>query len=186
MPWRDTPERHGLVTRLLHRGMAAIMLWQFAGMALRLALGRTPPVAFWVGTHRSTGTVLPGMIVLRPASAWVDRGRRPRHARTLLGCAARIGQGALYALMLAVPTLALLRAVGGGRGYVVFGWQVVERTGVRIDWLAVPAGLLHGRLAWVLLGLILGPVSMAVAHRLVWRDGVLQRMAGRATVPAQA
>jgi cytochrome b561 len=180
MQWRDSPERYGLVTRLLHWGMAAIMLWQFTGMGLRLLLGRTPLMAFWVGTHQSIGTVLLGLVLLRLGWAWANHGRRPAHGRTRMGRAALAGQRVMYALMLVVPTLAVLRAIGGGRGYAVFGWQVVDRSGVRIDWMAAPADLLHGRLAWVLLALVLGHAAMAVAHEVLWRDGVLLRMAGRA------
>jgi cytochrome b561 len=176
----DTPDRYGAVTRLLHWAMALILLWQFTGMALRLMLGRTPLMAFWVGTHQAVGTVLLALIVLRLAWAWMNRGRRPVHARTPLGWAALVGQRALYVLMLVVPALALLRAVGGGRGFALFGWQVVERTGQRIGWMADPADLLHARLAWLLLALILGHAAMALAHHVVWRDGTLLRMAGRA------
>lgn len=182
---RDTPERYGLVTRLLHWAMALILLWQFTGMILRMILGRTPLMAFWVGSHQSVGTVLLGLILLRLAWAWANRTRRPPHGRTLVGRAAAIGQGMLYGLMLIVPTLALLRAIGGGRGYAFFGWQVVPRGGPRIDWMTMPADLLHSRLAWLLLALILGHVAMALVHQFVWRDGVLLRMAGRTRrVPA--
>lgn len=177
----DSAERYGLVTRLLHWGMALILLWQFTGMILRMMLGRTPLMAFWVGSHQSVGTVLLGLILLRLGWAWANRGRRPAHDRTPIGWAALIGQRALYALMLIVPSLAFLRALGGGRGFAFFGYPVVPRTGVRIDWMAAPADLLHSKLAWLLLALILGHVAMALVHRFVWRDGVLPRMAGRAT-----
>lgn len=179
LQWRDSPDRYGLVTRLLHWGMALILLWQFTGMALRLILGRTPLMAFWVGTHQSIGTVLLALILLRLGWAWTNRGRRPAHAAGWLGRAALAGHAALYGLLLLVPALALLRAFGNGRGYAFFGYPVVPRTGVRIDWLSAPADLLHGRLAWVLLALIVGHVLAAVAHHVFWRDGVLQRMAGR-------
>lgn len=175
----DTPERYGLVTRLLHWAMALILLWQFTGMALRMILGRAALMAFWVGTHQSVGTVLLGLILLRLAWAWANRARCPKHDRTVVGWAALVGQRALYALMLVVPVLALLRALGGGRGYAFFGYQVVGRTGVRIDWMAAPADLLHSRLAWLLLAMIVGHVAMALVHHLVWRDRVLLRMAGR-------
>jgi cytochrome b561 len=175
----DTTERYGTVTRLLHWAMALILLWQFTGMILRMILGRTPLMAFWVGSHQSVGTVLLGLILLRLAWAFANRRRRPAHEPTPAGRAAAIGQGLLYGLMLVVPTLALLRAIGGGRGYAFFGWQVVPRGGPRIDWMAAPGDLLHSRLAWLLLAFILGHVAMALVHHFVWRDGVLRRMAGR-------
>lgn len=183
LQWRDTPERYGLVTRLLHWGMALILLWQFTGMILRLILGRTPLMAFWVGTHQSVGTLLLGLILLRLAWAWGNRARRPAHERNVVGTAARIGQGLLYLLMLVVPALALLRALGSGRGFAFFGWQLVQRSGERIDWMVAPASLLHSKLAWLLLALIVGHAAMALVHQFAWRDGVLLRMTGR---PRQA
>ncbi len=178
--WRDTPERYGLVSRLLHWLMAAILLWQFTGMILRLILGRTPLMAFWVGTHQSIGTVLLALILLRLAWAWGNRGRRPAQERNGVGRAARLGHAALYALMAIIPALGLLCAFGNGRGYAFFGHQIVPRTGQRIEWMSAPADLLHGKLAWLLLALILGHVAMALLHHFVWRDGLLLRMAGRA------
>jgi cytochrome b561 len=178
--WRDTPAQYGLVTRLLHWGMALILLWQFTGMILRLLLGRTPLMAFWVGSHQSVGTVLLALILLRLGWAWLNRGRRPAPDRGPVGRAARLGHGLLYALLLVVPCLAFLRAFGNGRGYAFFGYPVVPRTGVRIEWMAAPADLLHGKLAWLLLALIVGHVVMALVHHFAWRDGLLLRMAGRA------
>ena len=179
LPWRDTPERYGRVARLLHWGMALILLWQFTGMILRLILGRTPLMAFWVGTHQSVGTVLLALILLRLAWAWVNRGRRPAQPRTAAGRAARLGHAALYALLVIVPALSLLRAFGNGRGYAFLGHQLVPRSGVRIEWMSAPADLLHAKLAWLLLALIIGHAAMALLHHFVWRDGVLRRMAGR-------
>lgn len=174
MQWRDAPERYGQVSRLLHWGMALILLWQFTGMILRLILGRTPLMAFWVGTHQSVGTLLLVLTLLRLLWAWINRGRLPPQA----GLAARIGHGLLYALLLVLPSLGLLRALGDGRGYAFFGLQIVPRGGPRIEWMAAPANLLHAKLAWLLLALILGHVLMALLHHLVWRDGTLRRMAG--------
>ena len=180
----DRPDRYGLVTRLLHWGMAAILLWQFTGMILRMLLGRTPLMAFWVGTHQSVGTLLLALVAVRIAWAIANRARRPAHGRSAIGRAAWAGLVALYGLMLVVPTLAVLRAIGGGRGYAVFGWQLVPRGGARIEWMAAPAELLHGRLAWLLLALVLGHVAMALVHHFLLRDGLLLRMAGRATPAA--
>ncbi|WP_431280747.1 cytochrome b [Humitalea sp. 24SJ18S-53] len=168
------------MTRLLHWAMALILVWQFAGMGLRLILGRTPLMAFWVGTHQSIGAILLVLILLRLLWAWSNRDRRPAQERTWAGKAAFAGHCALYGLLLVVPALAFLRALGNGRGFAFFGHPVVARSGVRIEWMAAPADLLHSKLAWLLLALILGHVAMALVHHFVWRDGVLSRMIGRA------
>ena len=106
----DTPLRYGLVTRFLHWSIAVLMLWQFAGMTLKLVLGRVPVAAFFVGTHQKVGLILFGLIVLRLIWAGLNRHRRPDHGGGMRGLAARLGHLALYVLMIVVPGVALLRA----------------------------------------------------------------------------
>ncbi len=65
MTMRDTEAAYGPVTRLLHWGIAALILWQFLGMGLRLIFGRTPLVSFFVGSHQPVGLVLFVLIVAR-------------------------------------------------------------------------------------------------------------------------
>lgn len=124
LPLRDTPARYGRVTRLLHWTIAALILWQFLGMAIKLALGRGPVSGFFVGLHQPVGAVLFALIVLRVAWALLNRRRRPDHGAGLVGTAARLGHLALYALMLAVPSLALLRAWGAERAFQPFGVRI--------------------------------------------------------------
>jgi cytochrome b561 len=179
-PWLDTPRRYGLVSRMLHWGMAALFAWQFAGMAIRILVGRHPVTAFMVGSHASVGFLLLLLVLLRGSWGLASASRRPRHAPGLLGRLATAGHLLLYALMLVVPALALLRAAGSGRGFAPFGLPLFARfEGGPVGWMVAPAHAAHGLLAWVLLGLVAGHVLMVVVHRWLWRDDVLQRMAGR-------
>ena len=176
--WRDGPQGYGRITRALHWAMAALILWQLLGMALRLGLGRTPLVAFFVGLHAPLGTLLFVLILLRLGWALASRGRRPPLPRDGLGVAARAGHAALYLLMLAIPGLGLLRAWGSGRGFSPFGLPLFPATGERVDWAVAAANLLHGVAGWLLLALVAGHVLMVVLHEALWRDGTLARMAG--------
>ena len=117
----DRPESFGLITRALHWSMAALLAWQWCGMALKLALGRQPIVAVFVGTHAPVGVILFALILLRVIWAGLNGGRRPRHGGGVMGLAAKAGQGMLYLLLLVVPGLALLRALGGTRPFAPFG-----------------------------------------------------------------
>ncbi|WP_235035311.1 cytochrome b [Roseomonas sp. 18066] len=181
LSWRDTPERYGLITRALHWGMAGVFAWQFLGMILRNLLGRGPVAGFFVGTHTALGTVLLVLVLLRGAWGLYNRPRRPPQEGGWLGRAAVAGHLALYGLMLLVPSLALLRAYGSGRAFAPFGVPLFSGfPGGPIGWMTAPATAAHGLLAWVLLALIAGHIAMALAHRLIWRDAVLQRMAGPA------
>lgn len=180
LPWLDTPARYGLVSRALHWGMALLFAWQFAGMVVKVTAGRTPLTAFLVGTHASVGALLFLLILLRGAWGLYNLRRRPPHEPGPLGLAARLGHLALYALMLAVPALALLRQYGSGRAFAPFGIPLWPASGERMEALVAPANTAHGLLAWTLLALIGGHIAMVLLHRFLWRDGVLARMAGRA------
>lgn len=176
--WLDTRGRFGRISRWLHWTMALLFLWQFTGMALKELLGRTPVSAFWVGTHRDVGLLLFVLLVVRAGWGLYNLGRRPHHQAGLFGTLALLGHGALYGLMLVVPSLALMRQYGSGRPFTPFGIPLMGPS-EPIAWMRVPADLVHGPLAWLLLALIAGHVAMALVHRFVWRDGVLARMVGR-------
>jgi len=181
----DTPLRYGLVSRLLHWGMAALFAWQFSGMAIKLLLGRHPVSSFFVGTHASLGALLFLLVLLRGAWGLLNLRRRPPHGPGLLGRAATLGHLAIYALMVAVPALGLLRAYGSGRAFAPFGiplWGAQRET---IPGLVEAGNAAHGELAWVLLAVIAGHVAMVVVHRVVLRHGVLPRMAGPLRAPGQ-
>lgn len=177
--WHDDARRYGLLSRVLHWSVAALILWQFLGMGLRLVLGRTPVVAFFVGSHAPVGLVLAGLVGVRLVWALFNHGRRPPQGSGLIGFAARAGHGALYALMLAVPVLGLLRAWGSKRAFAPWGIEIFPARTEDVAWAVELADLLHGELAWVLVVLIAGHAFMAIFHELRWRDGTLARMAGK-------
>lgn len=177
--WRDNRDRFGRGTRLLHWGMALLLLWQFGGMLLKDILGRTPLTKFWVGSHGSIGVLLLLLILIRLGWYHSQRRHRPPHDGGIIGRLATIGQGLLYILLLVVPSLAFARMLGSGKDVQLFGVMLKQGTGEKIEWLMAPANLLHGTLAWVLLALIAGHVGMALIHQFVWRDGTIRRMIGR-------
>ncbi len=175
---KDGPNRYGALTRFLHWTMAVILLWQFTGMVLKEVLGRVPLTGFWVGTHASVGTVLWCLVLIRVGWALGQSASRPAYHQGLIGGFAKIGHIALYALMLIVPTLALLRMFGSGKPVKLFGTELRAATGNEIEWMTAPANLLHSTLAWTLLALIAGHILMVLVHRFWWRDDVAARMLG--------
>ncbi|MDJ0389694.1 cytochrome b [Roseomonas sp. E05] len=179
MQWLDTPSRYGLVSRVLHWGMALLFAWQFAGMVVRITVGRSPLTAFMVGSHGGVGVLLFLLVLLRGGWSLLNRGRRPHYERGLPGLAARLGHLALYGLMVTVPALALLRQYGSGRAFAPFGIPLMPGFEGRIESLVAPANAVHGLLAWSLLALVGGHAAMALVHRFLWGDDMLARMAGR-------
>ena len=177
--WLDTPTRYGAVTRLLHWSIALLLAWQFAGMLIKITLGRHAVTAFMVGTHKPLGTLLMLLIAARALWAFSQWRRRPVHPPTWIGKAATAGHAALYALMLYVPAVALLREYGGTRAFSPFGLPLFSERAQEISWMLAPADASHGLLAWVLLLLIAGHVAMVAIHHLWMRDDTLSRMSGR-------
>lgn len=178
-PTKDTAERYGLVSRALHWSMAALILWQFLGMALRGIAEDSAVAEFFLRGHSPIGALIFLLLLVRGSWALLNRSHRPAHGPDLLGRAATAGHVALYALMAVVPAIALLRSYGSGRGLNAFGlFQVIPATGVRVDWMVAPASALHGPLAWTLLVLVGGHVTMAIFHDAVLRDRTIAKMAG--------
>lgn len=177
--WLDSPERYGLISRSLHWSMAALFLWQYFGMVVKVTVGRHPLTAFLVGTHKPVGTLLMLLVLLRAAWGLSQWTRRPPHPPTAVGRFAAFGHAVLYALMLYVPAVALLREYGRGRGFAPFGIPLFPETGQQVAWMLPLANASHALLAWTLLALVAGHVAMVALHHWWWRDGTLARMAGR-------
>ncbi len=184
----DSPAGYGTVTRALHWGMAALFLWQFASAALRVVAKDTAIEGFFWSTHYSVGFTLWLLVLVRGAWGLVNLRRRPRAAGSpALAAAARAGHFALYALMILAPSLAILRAVGGNRGFSVYGLQLVAPGGEPNPVLTAPGNALHGLLGWTLLALIAGHIAMALYHGYVRRDATLDHMArGRSSKALEA
>lgn len=175
----DSIHGYGPVSRALHWGMALLIAWQIAGMACRAALGSGHPVTLALArNHADIGTLLLLLGLLRLAWALLNRHRRPMRPPGRHGWAVRVGHGTLYALMLAVPATALLRAWGNPRPFAPYGIPLFRARPAdeAVSW-AVDAGhMFHGLLAWLLLVAVLGHVWMALYHHIRLRDETLRRM----------
>lgn len=175
--WRDTPGGYGLVTRSFHWSMAGLFFWQFATAIIHWIDEESNLVdgLFW--THRTIGFLLFVLIFLRGAWGIANLRNRPGHRADALGAAANLGHLLLYALMILVPALALVRSYASGRGFTWAGIEIVAATGVELGWLREFTNSLHGPLGWLLLVLVAGHVVMSLVHHFVFRDGTLLRMA---------
>jgi len=171
----DRPQGYGLVSRTLHWLMAALFAAQFLSAVFHLVDRELPVTKTLWGMHYTLGFTLLVLVVLRAVWGVLNLGTRPPHGHGLIGLAALGGHLALYALMIFVPAVALLRAYGGGRGFAVFGFTIFQ-PGTRDEALMAPAHLLHGPAGWALLALVAGHVLMVFVHKYVWREDILGRM----------
>ncbi len=158
----DNTSRYGLVSRVLHWGMALLLLWQFLTVGARVTMEDSAIDEFMWATHRPLGFLLFVLIIIRILWALINRARRPAS----VSLAARLGHIALYALCALVPALALLRQYGAGRSFEPFGIPVFSGfEGERIQWMVSLGNNFHGTLGWILLTLIIGHIAMTIWHR---------------------
>ncbi len=174
----DTSERYGLITRLLHWGMAAMFAAQFASAAAHWALPRENALreVLW-SYHVALGVTLFILVLLRGIWGLLNIPVRPRHSGRV-GQAAVAGNVAIYTLMIIVPAVRLLSAAGSDRGLTYLGLTMFPPLETEIAWMQLPAEW-HGEMGWILAVLVFGHIAMAtVWHHLIRRDGVLYRMIG--------
>ena len=173
--WLDTPSRYGRISRGFHWLMAALFAWQFAGAVLYVGIGDKALTRFVGATHFTMGFSLFVLVILRGAWGLANLGRRPLHPGRV-GRAAAAGHALIYILMVVVPGLSLLRQYGSGKAFAPYGIPVMPARDTKIEWMMVPADLLHYWLGFILLFVVIGHVAMAVLHRRLWNEDVLARM----------
>jgi cytochrome b561 len=173
--WMDTPKRYGLISRCFHWVMAALFAWQFLGALLYVGLGDTALTRGVGQSHFALGFTLFIMVGARGVWGLANLQRRPLHS-DMVGRIAVAGHTVLYALMVLVPGLALMRQYGSGEAFSPYAIPLMAKHADKIGWMIAPADLLHHNLAYVLFALILGHATMPFIHRHVRGDDVLQRM----------
>lgn len=177
LSWKDTPTHYGRISRWLHWGIGALLIWQLGGMTAKIFWGHAPWVQTWLSTHRPLGTLLLGLIALRALWALINLSRRPAHTGKL-GRIAAFSYLLLYLLMLGIPALGLYMTWLSGQSFTPLGIPLFDSGSANSDRMTV-AHQWHVWLGWTLLTLIIGHAGMALLwHGLIHRDGTLHRMIG--------
>lgn len=163
----DSSQRYGTISRFLHWSMAICF-----GFMLYTGLQGEDAFRELLPYHKSVGTILMALIAVRIIWAMLNHHKRPKAANIFV----TLGHLALYVLMLAIPTVALIRQYGAARGPLeVFGVNVMEGSSERIIWM-VELAEWHGEMAWALFVLAAGHIAMAIFHQ-IRGEKILNRMA---------
>jgi cytochrome b561 len=170
----DSPERYGLVSRVLHWGMALVLFWQFTSVIIHTLFEKTGIDKFFWGTHKSVGSLLMVLILLRVLWALANLRKRPPAVSNW----SITGHVVLYILMFAIPVIALIRQYGSGKTFSPFGIPLMpgfDETD-KIEWMIDLGGNFHGLLGWTLLAAALGHTAAVLWHYLRGDRYVLERM----------
>lgn len=173
----DTVNSYGWVSLVFHLGMEFLFLVQLGSSAARYLFEDSAlEQALWP-SHSQIGLMLLFLVVLRGLWGLANAGRRPGHDFGVWGPAAQGAHLALYALMVLVPLLAVLRSYGSGRGIDFLGLTLVERTGVTtVAWMGKAGDALHSELGWIFFAVVLVHTVAALFHRHIFGTAVLHRM----------
>lgn len=177
---KDNNQRYGRVSRVLHWGMALLILWQFLSAGAHFFFDETAIEAFFWPTHKPVGFLILALVVIRILWALINLSNRPASVNLL----AKLGHISLYALLLAIPTIALMRQYGSGRSFEPFGIPLFAGfESDKIQWMIDLGSNFHSTLGWILLALIVGHVVMAIWHRKSKsQEDVIPRMWGKNNV----
>ena len=184
MRLRDSTGGWGAVTRLLHWGMAALILFQ---LGLGVSMTRLPDLLArfaWTQTHKSWGTVIFALALLR--LGWRLANPTPPLPATMPAwqrSAARASHAALYALMLVLPLSGWLTASAAPTQdllqmqNLVFGrWPLPDPFVPGVARVEAVAHAIHTTAAIALAALLALHAGAALKHQLVDSDGLLARM----------
>jgi len=173
----NSPDRFGMVSRLLHWLVAALVLGQLA-LGLRIATMEAGFDNLWLfSLHKSLGILVLALMALRwlwhrhsPPPAPMGGGPpwQPRLARAV--------HRSFYAVLILMPLAGWTASSATGLDVVLVGGIVLPPLAPAIPWIETVFFALHTALAALLTVLIvthLGGVAVHVRRR----DGTLARMA---------
>lgn len=166
---------YGLVSRFFHWAMALLVLYQIFTATLHYFLDDTAITDFFFSWHFSNGVLLLCLAVLRGAWGLINLSRRPAHDQGIHRLAA-VGHVVMYALLIAIPTIALVRAYGSEHAFSPFGIDLFAARDAKIEWMTNFGNEWHGFFGWILFTLIAGHIVMAFVHSYVWKQPMIARM----------
>jgi cytochrome b561 len=173
-------EGYGPAAKLFHWLTVALLAAQFTLGWVMPDIRRGMHPERLMNLHLSMGLLVLALMTAR--AAWrVVRGAPPPEASlpAWQRIASELVHGALYLLVFAMTLSGWFFASMRGWEITLFGAFPVPRLVDEGSRLGRLLGGLHGTLVWVLLAAIGLHVAAALAHALIFRDRVLQRMLPR-------
>lgn len=183
MHLRNTTQRFGLVSIVLHWSVAIVVYGMFA---LGLWMVTLSYYSGWYHQapeiHKSIGILLMMGLVVRviwravspPPAALASYSRTTR-------IAAAAGHVLLYLLLFAILISGYLISTADGKPISVFGWFEVPATLSDAGAQADLAGQIHLWLAWGVVVLSALHALAAIKHHFIDKDDTLRRMLGRSS-----
>lgn len=182
MPLTNLPNRYGLLSKLFHWTMFALIVYQYLGANIMTRLGRTGMAFglngdFYYNWHKSIGLVLLALVVARlvwrrttPLPQWHPSLTEPERA-----IVSRL-ETWLYWLMFIMPVTGYLFVMAGGYGIKLFGLvDLSNPIGKQPSWSWI-VWTLHVLFSYATLIVIAWHVGLVLKKHVYERTGLANRM----------
>jgi cytochrome b561 len=178
MGLRNTAERYGAVTQVLHWLIAAGFAGQFALAYYMTGLPNGPFKFEMYNLHKSIGVTLLALAVVRLLWRWANPvpalpPGRPRWEHA----ASRASHAGLYGLIFLQPLTGLAQVLFSQFPSVIWGVKLPRIT--RDETVADAFGAAHSYIQWIVVALVAVHAAAALRHHLILKDDVLVRMLPR-------
>lgn len=185
---RNTSERWGLVSILLHWTIAALILFVQIPAGLTMTRVDPGPVQnFFYDVHKMTGLTVFALAVVRLSWRWTNPvPELPADLPRWQAITARTTHALLYLLIFVMPISGFVYTAAGGFPVPLFYLYDLAELVPENKPLAEVAKAVHLTIIWVLLAVIGLHVAGALQHHLVRRDGILRRMLSSTALLSEA
>lgn len=170
------PAQFSLSMRLMHWGMAALVVSMLAAGLLMIA-SLEPWHLTLLSIHKAFGVIAALLVSLRLINRLLQHiPSLPHNLPRWQKAAAKASHWLLYILMFAMPLSGYLMQYFAGRPIDMFGWfRLPAALHVHIENYALFREL-HGWLAVTLIGVIALHIGAALHHHFIRKDNVLKSM----------
>lgn len=177
MAWRNTIEGYGRIARLLHWGMAVLVIGLLAVGLIMTGMPLNPDKLALYGWHKSIGITVLGLALVRLSWRWLNiTPPLPGHTGRAQRLAANGAHCLLYVLLLAMPLSGWLMSSAAGFPVAVYGWFHMPDLVSADKELRLLSNTLHELGAYLFIALISLHIIAALYHHLIYKDSTLTRM----------
>lgn len=176
---KNTSTSYGWLTKLLHWGIAALIIMQFFYILKKNSLPEgAPEIGQWMMLHKSSGFVIFWLAII--FAVWRMINRKPDWPQTMASWQqhlANITHALLYILLILMPLSGMIMGMAKGFSLNVFNLFTVPATIIpQSEYLAEYFHNLHLYIPWLLCTLIVLHTLGALVHKFIYKDDVMKRM----------
>jgi len=174
---KNTTERYGALSMLLHWGMAVLIIGLLTLGLYMASLPDGDPKWEWYRLHKSMGMLVFVLAVLR--LLWIRTHTKPPLPQSLRPweqSAAHATHGLLYLAMFLLPVSGYLDSSAGGYHLAFFDLFEIPKVIPKNKDIEEISVLVHSSLAYGLIAVLAIHLGAVAKHHLILKDDTLRRM----------